>query len=353
MEEAFKEKINIKNNFSKLILPVVYNYLEKQNRIFEFKNKEEIRDKLFDIKSNSLNQITKLKKKAISNLSKNGVKVFEAKDAKEAKELLLKITKDDKLIVKSKTNVGNEIGLKDIFTGKKLLETDIGDFIVSLSNEQDSHPVLPAISMSLEKIAGIFEEKFGVELPLVPEKIVEFIRDLLRKKIYQADCAITGANVITSDGQIVILENEGNISLISRIPPKHIVLAGFEKIVPNLDDSMHIVKSAAIWGTGQNFPSYVNIISGPSKTADIQNQLVSGAQGAKEVYLILLDNGRSELIQKGYQELLYCINCGACVNFCPAYHQHGATLGVNYRGINNLIKEASRTELENVSQKAF
>ena len=167
----------------------------------------------------------------------------------------------------------------------------------------------------------MLKEKFGAILSRRPEEIANFVRGVLREKISKAKVGITGANAITADGSIVILENEGNISLVSRIPDKHIVVSSFDKIVPTIEDALVVVRAASVFGTGQKFPVYLNIISGPSKTADIQNQIVTGAQGAKEVYLILLDNGRSEILRTDYKELLYCINCGACLNFCPVYHQ--------------------------------
>jgi len=135
----------------------------------------------------------------------------------------------------------------------------------------------------------------------------------------------------------LILENEGNISLVSRWPEIHIIVSGFEKIVENLEDSLKIIKASAIWGTGQDFPVYVSIISGPSKTADIQNQTVIGAQGSKEVNLILLDNGRTKLLKEGFEEILYCINCGACLDFCPVFHQIGRNYGAKYLGSKGVI----------------
>lgn len=338
------------NNFSELLLPVVYDYMDKQSRVFSFEDKRQLKNKLENIKKNSLNNIEELKQQAVANLRKNGFKVFEAKTKKQAQDYIANIVKNDNLIVKAKTNTANEIELRQALIGKKLLETDIGDFLATLAEQKEIHPVLPAINMTAQEIADLIKQKFDIDVPAVPEKIVEFVRLLLRKKIYNADTAITGANVITKDGQVVILENEGNISLITRIPEKHIIISGFEKIVPTIEDAMHVVKCSAVWGTGQNFPAYVNIISGPSKTADIQNQIVEGAQGAKEVYVILIDNGRSELIEKGYTELLHCINCGACLNFCPAYHNFADSTDSKYMGIAKIIKDAHKIGLESVKQ---
>jgi L-lactate utilization protein LutB len=225
------------------------------------------------------------------------------------------------------------------------VSTDLGDFIMSLTGAKDMHPVFPSYHLSPEEIVKIIKDKFNQEVAPDAKSIAAFVRKYLREKISEATVGITGANVITADGRIVLLENEGNISLVSRLPEKHIVISGWEKIVPTVDEAMKVVRASAIWGTGQDWPVYVSIISGPSKTADIQNELVVGAQGAKEVYLILLDNGREKLLQDGFEELLYCINCGACLNFCPAYHELGTKYGDKYLGSKGIILSAFTVNL--------
>ncbi len=317
LEKEIKEKENAKE----VILPVMYSYKEKRDRIFEKTKKEELREKLRKIKEDATDNMQKLKVDAIANLKKNGIKVFEAKTPEAAIKKIREIIGKEELIIKAKSNAANEIGLKHALKDKELIETDLGDFLVQISEEEEIHPVLPALHLTLERIAEVIRKKFKTAVNPEPNEIVSFIREKLREKVLRAKIGITGANAITADGNIVILENEGNISLVLRIPDKHIIISGFEKIVPTLEDAMHIVKCSAVYGTAQEFPVYVNIISGPSKTADIQNQLVTGAQGAKEVYLILLDNGRTALLDSEFKELLYCINCGACLNFCPVYHQ--------------------------------
>ncbi|MFH0818237.1 MAG: LUD domain-containing protein, partial [Candidatus Micrarchaeota archaeon] len=134
-------------------------------------------------------------------------------------------------------------------------------------------------------------------------------------------------------------ENEGNISLVSRVPKKHIVVSGIEKIVSSLEEAMHVVRCATLWGTGRQWPVYLSIISGPSSTGDIENELVSGAQGAYEVTLVLIDNGRTRLAKEA-PEMLYCINCGACNNLCPAYRQVLSFFGASYPGPKGIVYAA-------------
>ncbi len=318
---------------------VVLEYRKKREKALLRNNLEyeKFREELYQIKKKAISEIESLKEKAIFALKENGINVFEAKDAKEAREIIKKLSEGKTKIIKSKSNVFNEIEEEEFLADKELTETDLGDFICQIMREKESHPVLPAIHLTPEEIVKKIKEKFEVDLEPKPEKIANFVRNLLREKISEAEVGISGANAITSDGKIIILENEGNISLVSRWPEIHIVVSGFEKIVENLEDALKIVRASAIWGTGQDFPVYVSIISGPSKTADIQNQIVIGAQGAKEVNLILIDNGRTKLLKEGFEELLYCINCGACLNFCPVFHQIGRNYGSKYLGSKGVI----------------
>jgi iron-sulfur cluster protein len=321
---------------------VVLEYREKRKKALLKNNLEyeNFREELHQIKKRAISQIENLKKKAISALKENGINVFEAKDAKEAREIIEKLLKEKTKIIKSKSNAFNEIEKEGFLADKELIETDLGDFICQIMEQKESHPVLPAIHLNSEEIVKKIKEKFNVDLEPKPEVIASFVRNLLREKISQAEAGISGANAITADGKILILENEGNISLVSRWPETHIVISGFEKIVENLEDALKIIKASAIWGTGQDFPVYVSIISGPSKTADIQNQVIIGAQGAKEVNLILIDNGREKILKEGFEEILYCINCGACLNFCPVFHQIGRNYGSKYLGSKGVILAA-------------
>ena len=318
---------------------VVLQYREKRKKALLKNNLEyeDFREELYQIKKKAISQIGNLKEKAISALKENGINVFEANDGKEAREIIEKLLKGKTKIIKAKSSAFNEIEEEGFLANKELTETDLGDFICQIMEEKESHPVLPAIHLTPEEIVKKIKEKFNVDLEPKPEVIASFVRNLLREKVSKAEVGISGANAITSDGKILILENEGNISLVSRWPETHIIISGFEKIVENLEDALKIIKASAIWGTGQDFPVYVSIISGPSKTADIQNQTVIGAQGAKEVNLILLDNGREKLLKEGFEEILYCINCGACLDFCPVFHQIGRNYGSKYLGTKGII----------------
>jgi L-lactate utilization protein LutB len=324
----------LKDN-KKSLLHVFDDYKAKREKVFARLDVEKLRDDLHQLKKESIKNIKELKKQAIVNLKNFGVNVFEVNNYEEAGEVLKKLTDGADLIVKSKSNVINNLNLKKVLAGKEIIETDTGDFLAELAGQKGEHHISPAVSLDIRTIVRAIKEKLNSEVEENPQAIVSFVREYLRQKIIQAQIGLTGANALTTEGQVVILENEGNISLVSRLPARHVVITSTKKIVPTIEDAMLIVKCSAIWGTGQAWPVYVSIIAGPSKTADIEKKLITGAQGAKEVDLILI-NDHQNLINTPFEEILYCISCGACLNFCPVFlieHEK-----IDYKFANRIFK---------------
>lgn len=219
-KKSLIEELKDKDSIKDALLPIVYSYKERRETVFTNgnKNEQELKDKLRKIKEYSLNNIDELKKTAIKNLEKNGVKILEAKTIADAERDIKKIIGQEKLIVKSKSNTANEINLKEMLKDKEVIETDLGDFIIENLDAEDLHPVLPAMHLTPERISSSLSKKFNQDIKPTPEAIAEFAREKIRHKIQNAKIGITGANVISADGSIFILENEGNVSLVSRIP---------------------------------------------------------------------------------------------------------------------------------------
>jgi iron-sulfur cluster protein len=331
IEKILKEERIVKGR--KALRIAFTTYLTNREEAFKNIDINALKDELRRIKERSILNLENLKFQAVKKLRQQGIKVYEARDAKEACKIALKLIPKGQKIVKSKSNVISEIGLLEKLEKRnKVIETDCGDFIVKLCDEKPSHPVTPALHIPLDKIVRKIKQKFGKKIEKKPDKIIEWIRKHLRNEILDAKIGLTGANAISADGAIFILENEGNISLVSRIPEKHIIITSIDKIVASIQDAITICQASAIWGTGTSLPTYINVISSPSKTADIQKKLVYGVHGAKEVHLILIDNGRSKIIEQGFEELLYCINCGCCLYFCPVYRQVLDNYGLHYFG---------------------
>lgn len=329
------------------------NYMKNFSSAIKTIDEKEMKKKLREMKEYSIKNLEKLKDEAKKNLEVQGIKVFEAKDAKDARKIIKKIIPKGEIVAKAKSNVLNEIEIEKLKSRNELVETDCGDFLVEICGEKGVHPVIPAIHLSIEKIVEIIEKKFGEKIEAKAEKVAEWVKNYLKGKISKAKFGLTGANAISADGNIAILENEGNISLVTKLPEKHVIVAGIEKIVPSVEDAILICKASSIWGTGTIWPAYINLISSPSKTVDIQKEIVYGMHGAKEVYLILLDNGRRKALNEGLEEALYCINCGACLYFCPVYRQIFDNFGLNYFAGIGLAKTAFMNGLRIAFEKGL
>jgi L-lactate dehydrogenase complex protein LldF len=266
-----------------------------------------------------------------ANFQKRGGKVIWANDAGEANREILNILKkaNVKTVVKSKSMVTEEIQLNEFLEHNHIesLETDLGEYIVQLLGQKPYHIVTPAMHLSKEDIAKLFNERFGTPIDATPEQLTQKARELLREKYVQADAGITGANFLIADtGSIAISENEGNARLSTTFPKIHIAVVGIEKLIPSMADLDLFWPMLATHGTGQNLTVYNTILSGPRKGNE--------SDGPQEMYVVLLDNGRTNLLaQKEQRQALYCIRCGACLNACPVYKNIGGhTYETTYSG---------------------
>jgi L-lactate dehydrogenase complex protein LldF len=262
------------------------------------------------------------------NFSKRGGKVIWAENAQQAIDEVLNIckAKNCKTLVKSKSMVTEEIHLNDALqkNGIESIETDLGEYIQQLDGEAPYHIVTPAMHKSKEDVAKLFNEKLGTPIDLTPEQLTQVARKILREKYVQAEVGVTGANFIISDtGAIAVTENEGNARLSCAFPKTHIVIVGIEKMIPSLTDLGLFWPLLSTFGTGQKITVYNTIVTGPRQEGE--------TDGPEEMYVILLDNGRTNILKNPKQrESLYCIRCGACLNACPVYkniggHAYGAT----------------------------
>ena len=266
-----------------------------------------------------------------ANFQKRGGKVIWANDAEEANREILNILKKAgaKTVVKSKSMVTEEIHLNEFLEHNQIesLETDLGEYIVQLLGQKPYHIVTPAMHLSKEDIAKLFNERFGTPIDATPEQLTLKARELLRDKYVQADVGISGANFMIADtGSIAISENEGNARLCTTFPKIHIAIVGIEKMIPSITDLDLFWPMLATHGTGQNLTVYNSILSGPRQANE--------TDGPEEMYVILLDNGRTNLLaQKEQRQGLYCIRCGACLNACPVYKNIGGhTYNTEYSG---------------------
>ncbi|GAB6179220.1 LUD domain-containing protein [Desulfotomaculum defluvii] len=311
-------------------------------------NYPQLSETLRGIKEYSVGHLEEMVAKAKHSLENKGCRVHVAETTEEAQNYILNLISQG-IVVKSKTNAGKEINIAHVLEerGLQVIETDLGDRINQLAHSEASHSLAPAIHIPIEKVAEIFSEEAGVTLECTHEALVVAARNGLRDYLIRADVGISGANAIAADtGSVFVTENEGNIRAVTMMPKIHIVIAGVEKIVPTLEDAMQVVRSAAVYGVGQDIGTYVSVISGVSSCTDPELEALTGGQGPKEVHVVLLKHGRTEAIENGFAESLYCINCGSCLNFCPIYAEIGEKYGYKYLGGRGLVFTAFHGNLQ-------
>ena len=297
----------------------------------QFIDVEDVREKAKNIKWRAIENLGTQLVQFETQFTKRGGKVIWAETAKQALDAVLQICqqKQCKVLVKSKSMVTEEIHLNQALeqNGIESIETDLGEYIQQLDGEAPYHIVTPAMHKSKEDVAKLFAEKLGTQPNLTPQQLTLVARDILRKKYVQAQVGVTGANFIISDiGAVAVTENEGNARLSCAFPKTHIVIVGIEKVIPSVNDLALFWPLLSTYGTGQKLTVYNSIISGPKQANE--------TDGPDEMYVILLDNGRTSVLENPTQrESLYCIRCGACLNACPVYKNIGGhAYGTTYSG---------------------
>ena len=319
-----KHRATIKFNMSKYDAAV-------ERAMKRYSNLDLAKTRASFVKSQAINHLYDYLIDFEKNSTANGATVIWAENEEEAIDAVKKILIENhsKMVVKSKSMTTEEIELNQHLEeiGVESLETDLGEYIVQLAGEKPYHIVTPCMHKSRQDIAELFTEKFNTPEGSSPEYLTGWVRQKLRSKFTTADVGITGANFLVADvGGICLTENEGNALMSVSFPKIHIVIAGIEKIIPLMQDLGLMWPILAAHGTGQQISVYNSLITGPRKAGE--------SDGPEKMFVILLDNKRSELYQNDDQyEALKCIRCGACLNACPIYRNVGGyTYDATYSG---------------------
>ncbi|MBC2721893.1 LUD domain-containing protein [Desulfosporosinus sp.] len=285
-----------------------------------------------EIKSKTANNLKDSVEKAVSSLKGKGCHVIFAKDAGEAQEQILKILAGNPSVALSKNSVFKEIGLRNFLTSKKVevFDTDLGERVAG--TKVDAHPWIASINTSIPN-----------------KEWVAQVKDEIKHQVAHMQYGITGAEaIVEQNGTIALLESEGNVRFTSNLPYNHIVVAGIDKIVPSLEDALAVCRAISVYGMGKDILKYISFISGPSRTADIEFRMVQGMHGPKEVFVILLDNGRLAAAENKQWDLLKCLHCGGCLVDCPSYLSEGLEKGYYYTGKRASVLAAFLKESEPV-----
>ncbi|MCL5959560.1 MAG: LUD domain-containing protein [Chloroflexi bacterium] len=299
-----------------------------------------VQEQVGSIKKSAVEHLPEMVDQYIGEARQAGIMVCQAEDAAAANRYIVDLatSRGVRKVVKSKSMLTEEIGLNGALQarGIEVIETDVGEWIIQLAGERPSHFVAPAIHKSREEVAELFSRVIGrpVSGDDVPG-MVAIAREQLRQHFVTADMGISGANIAIADtGTVVTVTNEGNDRLAMTFPPIHVAVVGIEKIVPDIIAAATILKYLPRSATGQKITSYVSLTTGPSKTSDIEATPITGAHGPKEMHVVLVDNGRSALMNDAeFREALQCIKCSCCLNVCPVFRVvSGHVFGRVYQG---------------------
>ncbi|OCA85645.1 iron-sulfur cluster-binding protein [Bacillus sp. FJAT-27225] len=285
---------------------------------------EEIRQHVLDNLDYYLNQLSE-------NVAKRGGHVFFAQTAEEASAYITEVAKkkNAKKVVKAKSMVSEEISMNQALeaAGCEVIETDLGEYILQVDDhDPPSHIVVPALHKNKEQIRDVFAEKLGYDKTSKPEELAAHAREMLRKEYLAADIGVTGCNfAVAETGSFALVTNEGNADLVTALPKTQITVMGMERLVPTFEEMEVLVSMLTRSAVGQKLTSYITVLTGPRQEPE--------ADGPEEFHLVIVDNGRSDILAGEFRSVLQCIRCAACINVCPVYrHVGGHSYGSIYSG---------------------
>jgi len=353
MKAAHDERIRV------ALARAIKSYRANTNYALEkFPHTVKMAEEVRQIKEKAIGEMERLTQQACEAIRENRGNAYIAKTADEALSIITGLVGRNKLIVKGKSMTGEEIGLREHLEehGNEVYETDTGEFIIQQMGSKPMHILSPAIHVPREDVARLFSKIMGQKLsPDDIEAMVAAARELLREKFFRADIGMSGANVVAAEtGTLFMIENEGNIRLATSAPPVHIALVGMEKLVPALSDAY---KVAEVTWRYANYavPSYVSMVSAPSKTGDIEKVTTYGAHGPKEFHVIFIDDGRTELAKHPLlRQALYCLRCGGCLYECPVFAVTAGHFGDRYfAGIGAVWAAVISRDMEKAASLAY
>jgi L-lactate dehydrogenase complex protein LldF len=283
-------------------------------------NVDQQRRRAHDTRRKTVENLDHYLERFVENLEANGFHVHAAKDAEEACRLVVGIAQKQNttLVTKSKSMTTEEIRLNRALerVGIRVVETDLGEFIVQLRGEPPGHIVTPAIHLRREDVAATFERELGMPYSTNVEDMNTAAKEALRDVFLSAQVGVSGVNFgVAENGIICLVTNEGNGRMVTTLPPVHIAIMGVERLLPTMDDLALMLKLLPRSSTGQKITSYVTLMGGPRREGD--------PDGPDERHVILLDNGRLAMACSPLAESLFCVRCGACLNACPVFREIG------------------------------
>ncbi len=300
---------------------------EKMREEFGF---DQMRDRAREIRRGNIRQLPELLERLEERVRANGGVVVHAPDRDAAARYVVDLARarGATLVAKSKSMATEEIKLNEALeeAGVRVVETDLGEWILQLLGQRPSHIIAPAVHLNRSEIAELFRAESGEDIPDEREALVAYARRRLRQDFAAAQIGVSGVNLAVADtGTLCVMENEGNARLVTALPPIHVAVMGAERVVADWDEAAHILQVLPMAAIGDDASTYVNLITGPRRPGE--------TDGPEELHLVILDGGRTALRGTEFEEALSCIRCGACLYSCPMWRTVGGqAYGSPYSG---------------------
>jgi L-lactate dehydrogenase complex protein LldF len=301
----------------------------RQKMIDEF-GFDAMRDRAREIRRGNIRQLPELLDRLEERVRANGGIVYRAPDRDDAARYVVDLARarGATLVAKSKSMATEEIKLNEALdeAGVRVVETDLGEWILQLLGQRPSHIIAPAVHLNRSEIAELFRAESGEDIPDDREALVAYARRRLRQDFAAAEIGVSGVNLGVADtGTLCVMENEGNARLVTALPPIHVAVMGAERVVADWDEAAHILQVLPMAAIGDDASTYVNLITGPRRDGE--------ADGPEELHLVIVDGGRIALRDTEFEEALSCIRCGACLYSCPMWKTVGGqAYGSPYSG---------------------
>ena len=280
---------------------------------------EQLREAGRALKSRTMRHLDDYLLELEESVNKAGGQVHWARDGEEANRTIAEIVRghDAEEVVKVKSIATDETKLNEHLEGEgiRAYETDLAELIIQLAGETSSHILVPAIHKNRAEIRELFMRELGIEdLSDNPPDLTNAARLYLREKFLKAKVGISGANfAVAETGTVCVVESEGNGRMCTTLPPVLVTLMGIEKVIPAWRDFEVFMQLLPRSSTAERMNPYTTFWTG-----------VSQGDGPEEFHLVLLDNGRTGVLDDEIgRQSLNCIRCSACLNVCPVYERTG------------------------------
>ncbi len=291
-----------------------------RERMREEQDFDAMRERARAIRSENIRRLPELLDRLTERVVANGGRVVHAATRDAAAEYIVGLARaeDARVVAKSKSMASEEIKLNEALAeaGVRVVETDLGEWILQLAGEHPSHIIAPAVHKNRTEIAELFRRESGEDVPDDREALIAHARRRLREDFAAADIGVSGVNLgVAESGTLCVVENEGNARLVTALPRIHVAIMGAERVVADWEEAAHILQILPMAAIGDDAATYVNLITGPRREGE--------ADGPKELHLVIVDGGRMALRGTPMEEALHCIRCGACLYACPMWRTVG------------------------------